>query len=1006
MNIKRRDFIKFGAITTIGMSGSSFVAPLASDRDRIAVLYQNFLSPPTEVKPGCYWWWFNGLVNKEGITRDMEEFRDKGLGEVLMVHTSGGLGGAEVPKGFKAFSPEWNEMVRHAFAEANRLDIKIGVNMSGGWCMGGPWIAPEESGRWFLQSELNVIGPKKFDDVLPLPGNRSGYDYVFNPPGYKEYIDLPLSKLDYRDTAIVAFPVGDASMIKLSDSRPGEFSAKTNRKDASNTIREDILMVPILKKWKPEPYDKPISPEKVIDLTQFVDSDGRLKWNIPPGRWRIIRTGHRMTGSKLMIAPEEINGLSVDWLKSSPVDIQFKNFGQKIIDIAGQYAKKTLKYFCDDSFEDGFPNWTDQILERFEYYRGYNPRPYLPVLAGYTIGDAIVSDRFLNDYRKTVADCLADGHYKRFAELCHEKGLLVQNEAAGPSRSGTMCMDGMKNLGRSDLPQGEFWLGVNHDEEGGLDDSLSYGQSRLEFGQNKVTKMISSAAHIYGKKTAAAEAYTTYRHWKDAPASMKQATDRAFCEGINRILIHSTTATRPQDGKPGYEYGAGTHFNPNVTWWNKSGAFLTYLARCQYLLQQGNFVADVLYYNGDWAPNIVAAKHVNLSLGKGFDYDACNEEILLQKLSVKNNQLILPGGMSYRLMVLPETDRMPLPVLKKIRQLVNEGATIAGPRPSIDSGLKNHPACDKEIEKIAAEVWGKCDGKTITENNFGKGKIYWGKPLIEILIAANVKPDLLYAGNSATTFIDYIHRKENDDDIYFIANRNKRQEIVTCTFRANGTPEIWDPVTGEKFRPENCKITNEQTSVNIDFDAFQSWFVIFSKTSNTKKLKQLYKPAALIKKMKIEGPWLVSFNEKWGGPRQVQFNALEDWTTRHEQGIKYYSGTAVYKKQFDLDFPKDSRSEFFIDLGLVKEIASVKLNGKNLGIVWTAPWRIECSRFLKEKQNELEIEVDNLWVNRLLLDAKLPPAERLTRTNISIPKDYTLMPSGLLGPVKILQVIS
>jgi hypothetical protein len=296
----------------------------------------------------------------------------------------------------------------------------------------------------------------------------------------------------------VAFADPEDAAEKVNGERAKSLPAKTNRKDASNFIRARDVMGPAVAAWKEAPGDKPIPVDGIVNLTSRVTADGKLEWEVPPGRWTIIRTGHRMTGSRVMIPPPEADGLSVDWLAKEGVELQFKHLGELLLADAAAAGKK-LKYFCDDSFEDGFPNWTEKIVERFQHYRGYDPVPYLPVLSGYLVGNAELSDRFLNDYRKTVADCMADGHYQRFAELSHEHGLSVQNESAGPSRSGTMCMDGLKNLGRSDFPMGEFWLGLRHDEEGGLDPKLSYGVSRLEDGQNKVTKMVASAAHIYGR---------------------------------------------------------------------------------------------------------------------------------------------------------------------------------------------------------------------------------------------------------------------------------------------------------------------------------------------------------------------------------------------------------------------------------------------------------------------------------------------------------------------------
>ena len=962
--------------------------PPVGDRS-LDALRRGFLRPPDLAKPATFWWWFNNYVSKEGITRDLEQFRAKGLGGVLLINTTTGFGSEPIPRGPQFLSAEWRELFRHALREASRLALEVGVNLSTGWVMGGPWIKPENSGRWVLQSTLSVVGPQKFSGRLPLPGNRSGYNNA-GQLFVKNYVNLPLEQLDYRDTVVIAFPEAKTEATRFSGDRLKLLAAKSNRHDASSHVRAHEIMDPPMIPWSAAESDQPLRTSRVIDLTSKVGAAGRLEWEVPAGRWTILRTGHRMTGARTAYALPEAEGLEVDFLSEAGVEAQFEFLGKTILAEAGPQAGKTLKYFSTDSFEAGFPNWTAKILEKFRRSRGYDATPYLPVFSGYIVESAEVSDRFLYDYRQTVADCLADSHYGRFAELCHENGLLVQNESAGPNWSGTLCMDGLKNLGRSDRPMGEFWQNNNY----------------VYDGQNQVCKMVASAAHIYGKRTASAEAFTTMDHWSDDPAALKPVADRAFCEGINHLIFHTSTATRPEDGKPGYEYGAGTHFNPNITWWEQSGAFLDYLGRCQHLLQSGQFVADVLYYNGDGAPNIVRQKHVPDDLGPGYDYDVCNTEVLLTRLAVEDRYLVLPDGVRYRALVLPESQTMTVEVARKLRELARAGATIIGPKPVRAPGLKNYPQCDRELRAIAAELWGDCDGKKIQEAATGRGRMVWGKSVREILRGDGIPPDFQYPADTAS--LDFIHCSTSDAEFYFVVNRSNQPVRVACTFRiADRAVEIWNPVTGYIREASEFSFTNNCTVVPLVFAPYQSLFVVFRKTvmrrtAVVELARQNFPDHSSLQT--LTGSWDVQFDPRWGGPASIKFEALNDWIERPEAAIQYYSGTATYRKRFNLNSEFASDQKLLLDLGRVKNLAAVRLNGVNLGVVWTAPWQVEITQAAKPLANLLEIDVVNLWPNRLIGDAALPPEKRFTRTNIPLKKNARLLSSGLLSPVTILSL--
>jgi hypothetical protein len=437
-----------------------------------------------------------------------------------------------------------------------------------------------------------------------------------------------------------------------------------------------------------------------------------------------------------------------------------------------------------------------------------------------------------------------------------------------------------------------------------------------------------------------------------------------------------------------------------------------YINRCQALLQSGLFVADVLYYNGDWAPNLVGPKHVDPSLGQGYDYDVCNAEVLLTRLSVKKGRIVLPDGMSYRLLVLPGKKQMPVEVAQKIKQLVAAGATVVGPRPESDPGLKNYPACDAKVKKIGDEVWSDCDGQRVTQRTYGKGRVFWGKSLREILLADGIQPDFSVNSADQTVFIDFIHRTADGAEIYFLANRNHRAETVEATFRVAGKqPELWNPVTGERRDLTVFSQLNGVTRVPLEFEPDGSMFIVFRKSGLVKESSSAKNFATLKPLQEISGLWTVQFDPQWFYPTDglsgeaakgsIMFEQLEDWSKRPEPAVRHFSGTAVYEKTFTLSGPP--HSTLWLDLGEVRELAEVTVNGQSCGVVWCAPWRVNVTGAVKPGANQLQIKVVNCWPNRLVGDAKLPPEQRLSRTNVrKITQKTPLMKSGLLGPVRLL----
>jgi hypothetical protein len=620
---------------------------------------------------------------------------------------------------------------------------------------------------------------------------------------------------------------------------------------------------------------------------------------------------------------------------------------------------------------------------------------------------------------------VAENYFGRLSTLAAARGLLQQSEAGGVCTPKVMALDALKNLGRCAIPMGEFW------QDG----------SWVESNQNKNGKQTAAAAHVYGKPIAAAEAFSSFLHWTDSPASLKPTADRAFCEGLNQFFIFSST-THTGDGTPGTEFCAGTHFNRKITWWNQARSFTDYVARCSHLLQQGLFAADVLFYNGDGCPNFVSPKHIDPALGPGYDYDVCNTEVILTRLAVKDGTLVLPDGMNYRLLVLPESKTLPLAVLRKLRELVTAGMTLIGPPPAQAPGLTDYPRCDNDVRELAAELWGaeNIENRTLNiehptskeedgsrkdgaptaaiDRRVGKGRVIWGLSPRQILLRDGVTPDIEVTGPE-DAFVDWIHRRMGGTDIYFLANRKERTEKVACSFRVAGKlPELWDPVTGMTRAAAGYAMADGRTSVPLEFSPNGSIFVVFREPAKLAAATGTnypdFKPL-----QELTGPWSVAFDPRWGGPPAVVFEQLVSWTRRPEDGIRYYSGTATYRKVFDLapeaagrmseaagrmseNKEDDSAApRLRLDLGTVRELAEVRLNGQTLGIVWTAPWQLDITDAVKPMHNELEIRVTNLWPNRLIGDAALPAEKRLTSTNITFKKDRALSDSGLLGPVRI-----
>ena len=480
----------------------------------------------------------------------------------------------------------------------------------------------------------------------------------------------------------------------------------------------------------------------------------------------------------------------------------------------GRWRGRALKYLHTDSWEVEVANWTPTLREEFRQRRGYDLLPFLPVIAGRIVDSRPVSNRFLHDFRKTMGDLAVDNHYRLFSDWAHQRGLQIHPESGGPH---AVPVDSLRCLGMNDAPMSEFWA--------------SSWRHRVGDSNRFFVKQPASAAHTYGHKLVLAEGFTTIGpQWQETLwDNLKPSFDQAACEGLNLLVWHAFTCSPAEMGLPGQEYFAGTHFNPNSTWWPKSAAFLGYLNRCQFLLQQGLFAADAVYYYGDHVPNFAQLKRSDPArVLPGYDYDVITEDALLTRLDARDGRFVLPDGMNYRVLVLPDRDVISLPVLRKLKSLVAAGATVIGPKPEQASGLRDYPESDGETARLAGELWGDCDGQTLTEHRAGKGRVIWGRTARAVLAADGIKPDFEFTGADPMAALNYLHRRDGGTEMYFVANQSNRWEEAECRFRVAGKlPELWDPLTGRTRPLPVFSEVEGRTAIPLQFSPYGSMFVVF-----------------------------------------------------------------------------------------------------------------------------------------------------------------------------------
>jgi hypothetical protein len=1006
-------------ILFLSLSGLLFSCSHPGNSD---YLKQGFINPPDSARPGVYWYFMDGNLNREAMTADLESMKKAGIGYVLFLEVNVG-----VPRGKVDFlSEEWQELYKHAVKEAERLGIRVILGSGPGWAgSGGPWVTPAMSMTHLVASDTTVSGPDEFNGILPLPLPKKPF---FN----ESSLTQSLKKLRddwYEDVVVLAFPTPKGSVrIALADNKALYYRAPF-------TSQPGVFPFISAPATFNETPGSAIDQSKIIDLTDKLQKNGTLQWKIPEGSWTILRFGKRNNGAITRPAPAPGLGFEADKFDTVSFDAHYNAYIGKLINKVKPEKQKngggwTMIHI--DSWEMGSQNWSPHFREEFKQRRGYDPLLFLPVYTGRIVSNTETSERFLWDIRQTSNELIIENHAGRFKELGRKNGFRLSIEPYDMNPAADLDLGSV-----ADVPMCEFWS-----------DGFGFNSS---FSCIEAT----SIAHVKGAPVVAAESFTADvpEAWKKYPGDMKNQGDWAFCMGINRLVYHTFAHKAfPDQYRPGMTMGPyGVHWDRGQTWWPMAEGYHKYITRCQYILSQGKTVSDILYLTPEGAPQVFLPPRSALEGTavmpdkRGYSFDGCSPLTLIKNASVREGMIVFPEGGSYRIMVLPQIETMTPELVAKIGSLIKDGATIIGNPPVKSPSLVNYPECDVQVKALAKEIWG--DGEIPDElsvRESGSGKIWWGERILkansikgtgidslnlfpdfevttDLLGKSGLSPDFISSGN-----IRYTHRLLADRDIYFISNRTGQTVNDTCQFR-DGTEnaELWNPVTGEIDQVTGYPNKNGTFAVPVKLEAWQSFFIVFMHNNENDKNKQAVSDIFSEKQilMTLEGGWKIKFDTTWGGPEMTETDSLYDWSKSSVAGIRYYSGIAVYTKSFDMpdDAGIQEKTQLFMDFGKLKNMGRIKLNGKDLGIVWTAPWQVNITDALKRKGNQLEIEVANLWINRLIGDESQPwdgvkdnkwpdwllngtprESKRFTFTTHRYYKENdTLAESGMMGPVTI-----
>ncbi|MDR1757930.1 MAG: hypothetical protein LBR51_03065 [Bacteroidales bacterium] len=1057
-----------------------FAQHFSADLSSFSRMEDGFKSPPDSLKPGVYWYWLNEHVSREGITADLEALHAIGIGEAFI----GNIYEERLPRGaVRTLSPEWEDCMRFALTEGNRIGIKVSAFNCPGWSQaGGPWVKPEQAMRYLTYSKTYCSHNSTSKIVLPAPtpffqdvatlafpittpednavpkitsscniedlphltDRDTRTDAIFhnadNEPVtlcfsypqkikkrsvlivpsrqffkmtcevYADHIllktisfDRQTDNLSYgpEPRAPLSISLGEAfakefkivmkgipARLQLSEVRL-ESAPKIEQYSEKLNNKMPLVATP---DWHCYQWATPhgaanlsgVPVEAVLDISSYRHGD-TLSWQPPAGHanWQILRLGMSPTGKTNKPAAPDGTGLEIDKMSRVHLPYHYDSYIGKIIKGIPDSLRVPFYRVIADSYETGPGNWTDGFRETFQSTYGYDPTPWLAVFSGVVVKDMACSDRFAWDLRRLVADRIASEFVGGMAEVCARHG-------------------------------SELWL-ENYGWDGFPSEFLKYAKAAPSIGgefwttsPNVESRLAASACHIYNKNIVYAESYTTgggEHLFKFHPGNLKPIGDQAYTEGINQHIFHLTIHQPYTDKYPGINSWFGMELNRQNTWFARAKDWIDYQRRCCFMLQQGQPAADVCFFIGEDCPKMAGWK--DSTLAKGYDYDFVNADVIMHDMTVKDGRLYLPSGVNYALLALPPLDAARPELLAKIEELVKAGATISGVPVKRAPGLQNYPYCDRQVQDIALRLWGTLRDKPVpTCHKTGKGQVFSHTPINQILENLGI-PEAVHIPDHAPVL--WKQRVLPDHAcIYFLTNQSDSSVDFEATFRVHGlTPEWWNAIDGTTRVLPQYRENNNQTLLPLHLEAYESCFIVF-------RTKQTEPPASaknyITEKeiVSIENSWNILFKNHFSGEQHVLTGtALFDWRVHAADSIRYFSGTATYSTSFDMP-PYAPEQSLYLSLEHVGVIAEVRVNGQPAPTrVWTPPYRTCITPLLKTGNNVLEIEVTNLWRNKLIDKLQgIDPRNPIWMLEYPTPAAYgnTLSPSGLWGKVRIVAV--